>query len=185
MKINFGLIFSNKFRLRIHSWLKKNIIISKTLPFIWDLILSKNIAEYGVIVILMDYFDEIWDGNMPKAAAVANLQDGLSSIFFIVTHVLESYTGYFNVILLCTASYVIGLLLFWISEDMIMYCGAVILIAFRRASQPSAFVRWRKLEKAEEQSSTQKMGMEKMSKKTYLNFKTQKIETRMMIEEAK
>ncbi|KAI4353244.1 hypothetical protein L6164_002209 [Bauhinia variegata] len=148
MKINFGLIFSNKFRLRgIHSWLKKNIIISKTLPFIWGLILSKKIVECGVIVILMDYFDEIWDGNMPKAAAFANLQDGLSSIFFIVTHVLESYTGCFNVTLLCTASYVIGLLLFWISKDMSMYCGAVILIAFGRASQPSAFVRYQLMEK--------------------------------------
>ncbi|KAI4353263.1 hypothetical protein L6164_002226 [Bauhinia variegata] len=148
MKINFGLIFSKKFRLRgIHSWLKKNIIITKTLPFIWGLILSKNIAEYGVVVILMDYFDTIWKGNMPKAAAVVNLQDGLSSIFFVVTHVLESYTGRFNVTLLCTASYVIGLLLFWISEDMSMYCGAVILIAFGRASQPSAFVRYQLMEK--------------------------------------
>ncbi|KAI4353261.1 hypothetical protein L6164_002224 [Bauhinia variegata] len=78
---------------------------------------------------------------MRKSAIVSNLQDGLSCIFVVLTHVLESYTGQFNVILLCTASYVMGLSLLWSSKRFGTISQAVALIAFGRASTIKNFVR--------------------------------------------
>lgn len=70
------------------------------------LALSYSFVEYRVVAVLIDVITNKWnEDNLRKAAVITTLQDGLSSIFVICTHVLEAKIGRFSVIISCTATY--------------------------------------------------------------------------------
>ncbi|KAK7390641.1 hypothetical protein VNO78_25984 [Psophocarpus tetragonolobus] len=80
---------------------------SKTVPFIGALIMSYTYIEISVLSILMEYLTasitEV--GYMWIGAIVTNIQDGLSSLFFVpVSLISEAYMGCFTMITVCAAA---------------------------------------------------------------------------------
>ncbi|XP_052724703.1 protein NRT1/ PTR FAMILY 5.4-like isoform X1 [Vigna angularis] len=93
------------------------ILTYKALPFIAALVVSYTFMEIAVLAIMMDYLINALEvQNQRIAAIVTNLQDALSSLFFVVVSLIsQTYTGSFTMITFCAAASIEGLMLLWTS----------------------------------------------------------------------
>ncbi|XP_023881742.1 protein NRT1/ PTR FAMILY 8.1 [Quercus suber] len=71
----------------------------------------------AVTTLQFSYLMHNWENqHLPKAAAVINNQNGLTSVLaIIVAYVADTCTGLFNMIFFSTVSHIVGLALYWIS----------------------------------------------------------------------
>ncbi|QCE04194.1 solute carrier family 15 [Vigna unguiculata] len=90
----------------------------KTIPVI-ALIACYTVMELSVVSTLVDYLSDSGKvKDLRITAALNNLQDSLSSLLFIfVSLISEAYTGPFNMITVCSAASIQGLMLLWISAS--------------------------------------------------------------------
>ncbi|KAK7849670.1 protein nrt1/ ptr family 5.5 [Quercus suber] len=82
------------------------------------LVLSHIMADISAVTTLQfSYLMHNWENqHLPKAAAVINNQNGLTSVLaIIVAYVADTCTGLFNMIFFSTVSHIVGLALYWIS----------------------------------------------------------------------
>ena len=66
-------------------------------------------ADISVVTTLFSYLMHNWEKqHLPKAAAVINIQNGLTSVLaIIVAYVADTCTGLFNMIIFSTVSYIV------------------------------------------------------------------------------
>ncbi|QCE03756.1 hypothetical protein DEO72_LG8g1782 [Vigna unguiculata] len=78
----------------------------EALTFIAALVVSYTFMEIAVLAIMMDYLTNALEvQNQRIAAIVTNLQDALSSLFFVVVSLIsQTYTGSFTMITFCAAA---------------------------------------------------------------------------------
>ncbi|TKY63462.1 NRT1/ PTR FAMILY 5.6 [Spatholobus suberectus] len=133
-EINSSPAHIKKFSQSTIASLRNLLVFSKTLPFIGGLIVSYKFVEAAVVFILMDYLTVSWgEDNRQIAIVVTNVQDGLSSIFFIfVSQISEEYTGCFAMITYCVPVSIVGLVLLWTSTSPsafgAIYAAIVLLV---------------------------------------------------------
>ena len=72
------------------------------------LVVSYSLVEYAVVTISLDYLSDTWGKeHLGKASAIINFQDGVSAVSaVIVAHIADSCVGRFNMIVICTLSYI-------------------------------------------------------------------------------
>lgn len=116
-------------------WLQHGFVLSKTVPFIWGLVMSHVLVQNAVVDVLMDFFTDE-DGHhqsLWKAAILRNLVDMISAVLEVaMAHVSDTYTGPFTVIIFCAAAYAMGLMVLGIRGMLIF---AVVLIALGKAGE--------------------------------------------------
>ncbi|KAF8390854.1 hypothetical protein HHK36_023153 [Tetracentron sinense] len=84
------------------------------------LVFSHALVEYAVVSVLMSYLTQQWKASLPKAAAVVNVNESLTSIMAIVSsHISDAYLGRFKMLLFTNAAYTIGLVLLYISGSKV------------------------------------------------------------------
>ncbi|TKY63460.1 NRT1/ PTR FAMILY 5.7 [Spatholobus suberectus] len=138
----------NSSEINISSVLKKKLlhplrylfVNSKTLPFIGCLVVSYTFVEIAVVSMLMDYLtDSMEKEDQRIAAVVTNLQDGLSSLFFVIISLIsEAYTGCFTMITFCAAASIEGLMLLWTSTSASAFnavYAAIFFLALGKSGQ--------------------------------------------------
>ncbi|TKY63461.1 NRT1/ PTR FAMILY 5.7 [Spatholobus suberectus] len=118
-EINSSAALKQKLSVSTIASLRNLFVLSKTLPFTGGLIVSYKFVDIAVVFILMDYLTDSWDSdNQQIAAVITNLQDGLSSIFFVIVSLIsEEYTGCFTMTTYCVPVSIVGLVLLWTSTS--------------------------------------------------------------------
>ncbi|XP_028760958.1 protein NRT1/ PTR FAMILY 5.4-like [Neltuma alba] len=118
--------------------LRNGFVLSKTVIFIWGLVLSHALVSNGVVDVFADFLgDEKY--NLWKAIMVKSFLEGLSAVLKVaVIHVSEAYIGRFKAIIFCTGSFTMGLVLLWIRAshlDIVTLIFAIVLIALGTAGK--------------------------------------------------
>ncbi|XP_047172762.1 putative protein NRT1/ PTR FAMILY 2.14 [Vigna umbellata] len=110
--------FVKKF-LSVKARIRYVILRDEALTFIAVLVVSYTFMEIAVLAIMMDYLTNALEvQNQRIAAIVTNLQDALSSLFFVVVSLIsQTYTGSFTMITFCAAASIEGLMLLWTSTS--------------------------------------------------------------------
>ncbi|XP_027908569.1 protein NRT1/ PTR FAMILY 5.14-like isoform X2 [Vigna unguiculata] len=110
----------------------------KTIPVI-ALIACYTVMELLVVSTLVDYLSDSGKvKDLRITAALNNLQDSLSSLLFIfVSLISEAYTGPFNMITVCSAASIQGLMLLWISASSAFRAvyAAMLFLALGKSGQ--------------------------------------------------
>ncbi|XP_058006631.1 protein NRT1/ PTR FAMILY 5.6-like [Hevea brasiliensis] len=78
-----------------------------------SLILSHAFVDTAVIKNFISYIIDEWmHKSLPVAAAIVNVQEGISTIFrLIVVHIADAYVGRFKIVACTTSLYILGLVL--------------------------------------------------------------------------
>ncbi|WCJ21902.1 hypothetical protein M5689_004016 [Euphorbia peplus] len=96
----------------------------------------------------MLYLTEDWaEPNVMKAAAVVNIEEAISGVIAVIISVLAVvWIGRFKMVLFTTASFILGLVLLWISTKVLhletkipIFYVALILISFGKAGKDPPF----------------------------------------------
>ncbi|WVZ17331.1 hypothetical protein V8G54_010313 [Vigna mungo] len=105
--------------LSVKARIRYLILRYEALTFIAVLVVSYTFMEIAVFAIMMDYLTYALEvQNQRIAAIVTNLQDALSSLFFVVVSLIsQTYTGSFTMITFCAAASIEGLMLLWTSTS--------------------------------------------------------------------
>ena len=71
--------------------------------------MSHSFAEYAAVSSLIVYLTDSWKKeHLPKAVAIINLQDGLTTVLEVVlAHVADSCMGRFKMVFLTTVAYIL------------------------------------------------------------------------------
>ena len=71
--------------------------------------MSHSLVEHAVMSILIDYLTDIWKKqHLPKAVAIINLQDGVTTVLAVVlAHVADSCIGHFKMVVFTTVAYIL------------------------------------------------------------------------------
>ncbi|KAF7845391.1 protein NRT1/ PTR FAMILY 5.7-like [Senna tora] len=157
VKAWFSCIFN-----AIPIWLRFYFVFSKAILFIWGLALCHSIVEYTTVCMLMLYLVTVMKKHLFMAAITINILDGLSSLLaFVVAYVATAYTDRFSVIVFSTTSYIMGLILLWVSlcspSEGSLFNVAILLIALGKSGGGStlrSFLEYQ-LTHAENQSTTE------------------------------
>ncbi|KAL5717607.1 hypothetical protein ACHQM5_010589 [Ranunculus cassubicifolius] len=90
----------------------------KHISFLHGMVFSQSLAHIVVTANLMPYLMEVLDEKLPKAAATANIQIGITSIVSIFASFLsDAYIGRYQIILYSTIINIIGLSLLTIAAS--------------------------------------------------------------------
>jgi hypothetical protein len=76
--------------------------------FFSGLVASHTFVEYAMVKVSEDYLSEAWGKEeLVKATVLINLQDGITAVStVIVAHFADCCVGRFNMIVICTLSYI-------------------------------------------------------------------------------
>ncbi|XP_028794925.1 protein NRT1/ PTR FAMILY 5.6-like [Neltuma alba] len=118
--------------------LRNGFVLSKTVIFIWGLVLSHALVNKGVVDVFADFLGDD-DYNLWKTTMLVSFLDGLSAVLKVaVIHVSEAYIGRFMAIIFCTAAFIMGLVILWIRAshpDIVTLVFAIVLIALGTAGK--------------------------------------------------
>ncbi|KAK2638805.1 hypothetical protein Ddye_026600 [Dipteronia dyeriana] len=125
----------------IKSWLIYNICFCKAVVFTLGLVFSYKLAEKVIVSVFITYLTEYYD--LRKAAAYANLEEGLSKLLvFFLIYISKVFSDHFVMIIFCLiVTYTSGMVIFALTVsdvfpmslfDLLSITG-LILVAVGRA----------------------------------------------------
>ncbi|KAJ9146094.1 hypothetical protein P3X46_028404 [Hevea brasiliensis] len=139
--------FSTPKRLVIE-WVQYYIYLTKPACFLFGLVFAHGLVKNAVADVLMLYLIEDWESsNLPKAAAIINIEEGVTAIIaLVIAHFTDACIGRFKMVLFTTASYIIGLMLLWFSTWLFplhvkvrVFYPALVLVALGKAGKDPPF----------------------------------------------
>ncbi|KAM5552827.1 hypothetical protein ABKV19_025177 [Rosa sericea] len=125
----------------VANWFGSYLYFSKATLCIRGLIFSHSFVNHLVVSALMAYGQEIIEESS-MAAVATNIINGVSSIMVCFLAYISNTVGPFKVIAFTNAAYFLGLLIFWIFDEPMVICGAVLLVALGEAGRPASLGRF-------------------------------------------
>lgn len=128
----------SKIRSKLTRWFQYYFVFSKAALLISALVFSHSLVEHAVVDVLMSYITDTWKNVHLNVAAVAvNTYEVTSTIAVVLlAHASDAYFGHFKMILITTKTYILGLVLLWITGTKIwLLVVALVLISVGTAGK--------------------------------------------------
>ncbi|KAM5559254.1 protein NRT1/ PTR FAMILY 8.3 [Rosa sericea] len=161
----------------VRDWFQNYRYFSRATICIQGLVFSHSFATHAIVSILITYLTTMWKyPHAQIAVVVMNVQDGVLDIMVIIlAHIPRTYIGLFRVIATTNASYIIGLLLLWLSAEYMsegtasrVFYGAMVLITLGEAGRWAALREFLDEQYSREQNHAERTYDENKDKKDAL-----------------
>ncbi|KAL6336960.1 hypothetical protein AAG906_036274 [Vitis piasezkii] len=128
----------SKIRSKLTRWFQYYFVFSKAALLIAALVFSHSLVEHTVVDVLMSYITDTWKNvHLHVAAAAVSTYEATSTIVVVLlADASDAYFSHFKMIRITTKTYILGLVLLWITGTKIwLLVVALVLISVGTAGK--------------------------------------------------
>ncbi|KAL6337399.1 hypothetical protein AAG906_036713 [Vitis piasezkii] len=128
----------SKIRSKLTRWFQYYFVFSKAALLISALVFSHSLVEHTVVDVLMSYITDTWKNvHLHVAAAAVSTYEATSTIVVVLlADASDAYFSHFKMIRITTKTYILGLVLLWITGTKIwLLVVALVLISVGTAGK--------------------------------------------------